>query len=157
MKFDEKEFLKFLIDAKRATYAAQGDDASVTPLIDGSRQLEYRSEDFLYRDIYFGMSYFIGQETVYHKNEPVWSMSYSGGVDRKYGIDNVRAIYSFLRQAMREVTHDNPFRGPKEFSEGEFVYHDRNDGDISEFHGSEEIKHGNEKVYSLRYSGGYIR
>jgi hypothetical protein len=32
----------------------------VTPLVPGSKQLEYR-------DIYFGMAYFVGQEVVFHR------------------------------------------------------------------------------------------
>lgn len=78
--YNEKDFLDFLIQAKKATYASQGDNASVTPLLKGSRQLEFLEGDFLYRDIYFGMSYFIGQETVYYKGNPIWSMSYSGRI-----------------------------------------------------------------------------
>jgi hypothetical protein len=35
-------FLAFLLRAKRHTYAGQGDDATVTPLLPGSKQLEYR-------------------------------------------------------------------------------------------------------------------
>lgn len=37
MNFIKPDFLDFLIEAKKTTYAAQGDDASVEPLIDGSR------------------------------------------------------------------------------------------------------------------------
>jgi hypothetical protein len=56
--YTEGEFLDFLIKAKKATYASQGDNASVTPLLEGSRQLEFQEGNFLYRDVYFGMSYF---------------------------------------------------------------------------------------------------
>src|SRR2546425_1028562 len=48
-------FIPFLVNAKRQTYAAQGDDATVTPLLPGSRQLEYREGVLLYRDINFGI------------------------------------------------------------------------------------------------------
>lgn len=46
-------FLPFLIRAKKETYASQGDDAAVFPILEGSRQLEYREGEYLYRDIYF--------------------------------------------------------------------------------------------------------
>ncbi|EPZ42582.1 MULTISPECIES: DUF5680 domain-containing protein [Alicyclobacillus] len=157
MTFDKKDFLGFLIESKKATYASQGGDPSVTPLIDGSRQLEYRSGDFLYRDIYFGMSYFVGQETIYYKTHPVWSMSYGGGVDKKFDIKCVREIYSFLRKAMREITSNNPYRGPKKFIEGDLVYTDTNEGDIGWFRGDEKIIRSGEEVYSLSYSGGFLR
>ena len=58
-----------LLQAKRATYAGQGDEATVTPLVPGSKQLEYRDGDYLYRDIYLGMAYFVGQEVVSHRGE----------------------------------------------------------------------------------------
>jgi hypothetical protein len=73
-------FMTFLVNAKRQTYAAQGDDATVTPLVPGSRQLEYQEGALLYRDIYFGGAYFVGQETVYEGPTPVWAMGYGGGV-----------------------------------------------------------------------------
>jgi hypothetical protein len=153
----KSDLLHFLIQAKKETYAAQGDDATVTPLLEGSRQLEYRAGDYLYRDIYYGMAYFVGQETVYYKNIPLWSMAYSGGVDKQYGIDKVREIYAFLRQAMREVSYENPYRGPLEFKVDDFEYFDFNKGAIEEFSGHEKIVLKGKQVYYLNYSGGYIR
>src|SRR5260370_42215763 len=77
---DRDRFVDFLLEAKRTTYAGQGDEATVTPLVPGSKQLEYRDGDYLYRDIYFGMANFVGQEVVFHREQAVWSMSYAGGV-----------------------------------------------------------------------------
>jgi hypothetical protein len=71
---------KFLVDAKRGTYAATGDDESVAPALPDSKQLEYRSGEFSDRDIYFGMDFLVGQETVSHKEKVIWSMVYAGGV-----------------------------------------------------------------------------
>ena len=71
----------FLVAAKRRTYAGLDDDATVaSPVFRGSKQLEYRESDLHYRDIYFGMSFFVGQETVMANDRVIWSMSYSGGV-----------------------------------------------------------------------------
>lgn len=151
------ELLKFLIEAKRATYAAQGDDASVSPLLDGSRQLEYCNGDYFYRDIYFGMSFFVGQETVYYKNEPVWSMVYSGGViSDDFDSAETRRVYSFLRNAMRRITPESPYRGPNDFAEGDFVYVNRSNGGIHRFQGHETITLLDREVYSLDYSGGFL-
>src|SRR6202048_2184111 len=80
-----EQFVDFLLEAKRTTYAGQGDEATVTPLVTGSKQLEYRDGDYLYRDIYFGMAYFVGQEVVFHRELAVWSMSYAGGVMPRSG------------------------------------------------------------------------
>jgi len=75
------ELIAFLIAAKRRTYAAGGggSEAVVTPLLPGSHQLEYREGSLLYRDIYFGEAYFVGQETVYAGSSPLWAMCYAGG------------------------------------------------------------------------------
>src|SRR3954462_8568508 len=71
----------FLVEAKRRTYAGLDDDATVAaPLLRGSKQLEHRAPPYAYRDIYFGMGFFVGQETVSRDDRVIWSMSYSGGV-----------------------------------------------------------------------------
>lgn len=72
--------VEFLRAAKAATYAAQGDDASVPPALPDSKQLEFRDGPFLYRDIYLGMFRFVGQEVVYLADRALWSMSYAGGL-----------------------------------------------------------------------------
>ena len=73
-------FAKFIRTAKLTTYAAQGDAASVPPLLSGTKQLEFADGEFLYRDIYTGMQYFVGQEIVYRYAHPIWSMAYHGGL-----------------------------------------------------------------------------
>ncbi len=60
----EQSLKKFLRDAKRKTYAAEGGAQSVKALLDGSRQLEFHQGPFLYRDIYFGTAFFSGIEIV---------------------------------------------------------------------------------------------
>ncbi|SFJ64176.1 DUF5680 domain-containing protein [Thermoflavimicrobium dichotomicum] len=155
--FLPREFLDFLIKAEKATYASQGDNASVTPLLEGSRQLEFQEGPFLYRDVYFGMSYFVGQEVVYYQGQPIWSMCYSGGVDKEFEMDFVKKVYAFLRKALRNVSADHPFRGPKEFVEGDYIYRDSNSGELDEFTGKETITFANKFIYSLNYSGGFIR
>jgi len=149
----------FLAEAKRRTYAGLDDDATVSaPIIPGSKQLEYSDRDLSYRDIYFGMAYFVGQEVVTAKQQAIWSMSYAGGispdiVDR----DKVLAIYAFLRKALLRVSEERPFRGPARFEEGSHRYVDASEGDISEFHGSEQIYLEGARVYRLNYNGGIIR
>ena len=150
---------EFLVDAKRKTYAGLDDDATVSaPLLPGSKQLEYRAGDLSYRDIYFGMKFFVGQETVQAGPGVIWSMSYAGGVapdvvDRNEFI----AIYAFLRQALLAIRDDRPFRGPPQFENEGFRYVNTSSGDVAEFHGEEQIHRGGIKVYGLRYSGGLLR
>jgi hypothetical protein len=149
----------FLVAAKRKTYAGLDDDATVAaPLLRGSKQLEYSEHDLHYRDIYFGMSFFVGQETVTANERVIWSMSYCGGVSPDI-TDRGRflAIYAFLRQGLLGIGEARPFRGPAQFEQGDFRYINTSEGDISEFHGTEQIYHGATRVYDLRYSGGIIR
>jgi hypothetical protein len=151
----EADLLEFLVEAKKATYAAHGDGAYIPPLLAGSKQLEYFRGDFGYRDIYFGSRFFVGQETVYRHHEPLWSMVYSGGIRHPVGVD-VSRIYSFLRQAMRLVSPDNPYRGPAILVDGDFVYTESHNGDTGRFDGRERIFCCEREVYALVYTGGYL-
>jgi Domain of unknown function (DUF5680) len=66
----------FIIRAKKATYVAGSvKDKSSRP---SSHDLSFHEGDWTYRDSYFGGTDFIGQETVWFKGEPVWSMIYYG-------------------------------------------------------------------------------
>nr|WP_220186056.1 DUF5680 domain-containing protein [Paenactinomyces guangxiensis] len=146
------------MEAKIHTYASQGDGASVQPLLPGSKQLEYSKSKFLYRDVYYGFVYFAGQETVYFEGSPLWSMSYAGGVSRSLSSTQaVRDIYSFLRTALRKVSPERPYRGPKQLINEKYAYYDENIGDLGDFWGFEYIKQNESKVYELRYQGGFIR
>jgi len=154
---ERDDFINFLIKAKKATYASQGDNASVTAFLEGSKQLEFQEGEFFYRDIYFGMKYFVGQEVVYYNEKPIWSMCYSGGVLNHHHNDFISAIYHFLRKALRNVPVELPFRGPKEYVEDSFIYMNNNSGSLNQFEGIEVISFENNSVYSLIYSGGFIR
>ncbi len=151
------DLIDFLLEAKLHTYAAQGDEASVSPLLPGSKQLEYRRGDFFYRDIYFGFRYFIGQEVVYHADTPLWSMGYGGEViDPQASGEESGRIYGFLQQALRHITPDRPFRGPSVFQAADFTYTDRSEGALASFWGTEEISRAGVVVYRLHYHGGLL-
>jgi Domain of unknown function (DUF5680) len=150
--------VNFLLQAKRHTYASQGDEATVPPLLPGTKQLEYRDGLFFYRDIYVGMAYFVGQEIVSYQNHPVWSMSYAGGVvpavtDRAA----IGGIYACLRLALRQGTGDQPYRGPAVVREGPYVYTNQSQGSLEAFWGHERIINDTQPVYDLHYSGGILR
>ncbi len=149
---------KFLVGAKRRTYAAQGDDASVPPALPESKQLECADGDWYYRDVYFGTNRFSGVEVVSRARLPVWSMSYFGGVESPERADRaeVSRIYVFLRAALRQVGEARPFRGPSRFSAGELTYQDRSVGTLAAFWGTESIHRRGRRAYHLRYAGGLI-
>ena len=149
----------FLVEVKRRTYAGLDDDATASaPAFPGSKQLEYREQNLSYRDIYFGMTYFVGQEVVCSDERAIWSMSYAGGLvpgiaDRAA----VAAIYAFLRLSLLRIEAETPFRGPLLFEEGDFRYVNTPEGDVCEFSGVEQVTRSGAKVYGLRYGGGMIR
>ncbi|MFK4726393.1 hypothetical protein ABIE89_007493 [Bradyrhizobium niftali] len=150
----------FLVEAKRRTYAGLDDDATVAaPLLAGSKQLEHRAPPYAYRDIYFGMGFFVGQETVALDDRVIWSMSYSGGARAEIGDrDTFLAIYKFLRQALRAVSIEEPYRGPRLFEQAGMVYRNGAEGALDRFHGIETIARQNGvPLYELRYSGGLLR
>jgi hypothetical protein len=156
--FSHQDLRVFLSDAKRRTYASQGDAASVTPLLPGTRQLEYASGPWLYRDIYAGMAFFVGQELVYHQHRPVWSMVYAGGiVDMPDSGAAPHTVYPFLQAALRLVPSDQPYRGPADYAEQGCRYANRATGSLLDFHGDETIAIAETVVYRLRYSGGLLR
>ncbi len=149
--------VEFILEAKRRTYAAQGDDASVEPALPGSQQLEYQRGEYVYRDVYFGMRRFVGQETVYHAGLPVWSMAYGGGVERPdINSDQVRSLYAFLREAMRQVSSQRPYRGPTSHHRPPYTYSCASTGAMAAFWGEEAISDASDIVYRLRFAGGRV-
>jgi len=150
----------FLVEAKRHTYAGLDDDATVAaPLLRGSKQLEHHAPPYAFRDIYFGMGFFVGQETVSRDERVIWSMSYSGGVRAEItDRDTLLAIYKFLRKALLHVSVEEPYRGPHLFEQGVMVYRNDVEGSLDRFNGIETIAvQDGALLYELRYSGGLLR
>jgi len=149
----------FLVEAKRRTYAGLDDEATIAvPLLAGSKQLEHRADPYAYRDIYFGMGFFVGQETVSKDDRVIWSMGYSGGArpeltDR----ETLLSLYKFLRQALLACDVGAPYRGPATFTGDGMTYRNDVDGSLACFHGLERISRGGSLLYELRYSGGLLR
>ena len=157
--FPRRQLITFLCEAKRRTYAAQGDEATVPPLLPGARQLEYREGPWFYRDIYFGMRSFVGQETVYYEEKPVWAMGYAGGLLRDEA--DPEEVYRFLRAALRWVSPDCPYRARSIMSREVIVTGTRAMGTWSAFgawrRSSQPIGDREGPVYQLRYEGGLLR
>lgn len=149
-------FNQFLVAAKRATYAGQGGAATASPLLQDSKQLEYRDAEFLYRDIYFGLVHFVGQEVVYFASRAVWSMSYAGGLVAGIEKSSVKPVYSFLRQALMAVPAHLPLRGPMLFEQEAMRYTFQCSGTLEQFTGVEEIHRHAECLYRLHVTGGCL-
>jgi hypothetical protein len=149
----------FIGIAAKATYAGGG--ASVTPWRKGFKELEYKDGDFYYRDSYTGYFRSWGQETVWYKDEPIWTARYGGGMTDEHQDDKDFAdkTFSFLKNAMsagEKVSQFQP-RGPKEFTKDNWSYICNVDGDMSKFSGNESISFNGEIVFTHQFIGGLIR
>lgn len=147
------ELIDFLIKAKINTYAGQGEGGEMK-LVAGGKEFFYQEGVWRYRDRYFGFNPFIGTEIIWKNNQAVWGMNYYGEIISDK-IDS-KKVYQFLRQAMRLVQPDRPFRGPKNFQSGEWLYQDNSSGTIDKFNGMEMIYFIKDKVYELNYYGGFV-
>ena len=65
-----EELLKFLVRAKKATYASKQESAKVL-LVDGGKELVFEEGGIKYRDRYYGFNPFIGEEILFKKGTPV--------------------------------------------------------------------------------------
>lgn len=144
----------FIIRAKKATYVA-GDvkDLSSRP---GSHDLTFREGDWTYRDSYFGGTDFIGQQTVWFKGEPVWSMIYYGYILRPDLIDGDRAAQT-LRAALSTETAQGRLLDNFEWSGPHGHFSISSEGTIEHFKGRETIIVNSTPAYALDYMGGFIK
>jgi len=148
-----EELLQFLVEAKKQTYAL-GDQAKTVKEKDGSTSLTFELGDYLYHDNYFGGEPFGGREIVFYRHKPLMIMVYYGRVlNSRF---NVQEIYSFLQKFLSKVPFDYPYRGPKEFMSGGYLYKNNYQGEIDNFSGLEAIYKDKVKVYEASYLGGLV-
>jgi hypothetical protein len=154
----EGTIVRFLISAKQRTYASGGGDSAcaVDPVLKGSHQLEYSAGELLYRDIYFGASHFAGQEVLYYRSVPIWSMCYAGGWTVPLDADEIGRLAGLLQNALRAVPTDYPFRGPPSLADPPYRYHNAADGAFGRFEGTEIMEREGEVLYRLVYTGGHL-
>lgn len=143
------EITNFIIEAKRNTYA--GKNNQVGSSRNGSIDYEYVRDDYKYRDSYVGSNCFSGQEIVWIKDNPYWSMNYIGKVtDEPFSGD-------FLKEALRNNIEEMPYRGPKFYENGDYTYLCNVDGNPEWFEGRELIFYKNVQIYELKFHGGVIK
>jgi len=152
-----QDLIKFLIEAKKQTYANENVKKSVSTRT-GSHDYEYSSEDMIYHDTYFGGTRFMGEEVFYlNGTTPIWGMNYYGvTLDESLSEE---AMDKALRPALMQVGNDDiiPVRGPKEYTNGEYKYAFDVLGDIAYFEGEETIYKNDVKIYCLKCHGGIIK
>jgi len=142
------EIIKFLIKAKKATYAGEG--AEIAPSRPNSHDLMYEENDLKYIDTYLGGLQFAGEEALWRSDMPLWTMNYLGRVLS----DEFPA--HFHKEALLLVPEDMPYRGPAKYKKGDYTYTCTVDGDFKWFTGYEEIHDKDIKVYECHFHGGII-
>lgn len=142
------QLINFLCQAKKQTYAGKGKE--ISPSRTKSHDLRYIEGDKMYYDTYLGEKEFAGEEAVWIKDTPVWSMNYMGRVlDDAFSGD-------FLKEALSAVPYDMPYRGPKEYSNGDYKYQCNVTGEFNWFQGHEEIFFKEKLVYECNFHGGRL-
>ena len=153
MEVNLTELASFLEKANQHTYAADGQKSQSTRL--KSEDFDFRDGDWLYHDTYFGNENFIGGEVIYKKEVPIWGANYYG-----YIIDinaSPKEVYGFLKKAlMQKYNNIIPVRGPAHYSEENFEYLNKVEGDLKNFIGEETITKNRKLLYKAFYHGGLI-
>ena len=147
---DIDKIIEFLLVAKKSTYASS--DNKTESCRTNSHDFRYQDNTgYKYYDSYLGGESFSGEEAVWLHDIPVWSMNYIGRiVGENFNGD-------FLKEVLREVPADAPFRGPEIYTKGDYRYHCKVTGEFVWFQGYEEIFYMNEKIYECYFHGGAVR
>ena len=148
------KLLDFILQGKISGYASGGEGRERT-FDDGSRGFEFTGSGYRYLDRYYGFNPFTGTEHIYAASgNLLWVMNYFGKV--LPNCSDPMKVYTFLRDAMRLVTPEYPFRGPDLFEKDGFRYENQQHGTLDSFYGMERIFENGEEVYVLHYHGGTI-
>ncbi len=145
----ETRLVEFLIRAKQKTYAGKGAEAASSR--PGSHDLIWREDDLMYYDTYLGGEQFAGEEALWISDVPYWSMNYVGRVTG----ENFSG--DFLKEALRHVPADKPYRGPESYRSGDYLYTMECTGDFRWFQGRENICYQGRQIYECCFHGGTIR
>jgi len=148
-KFDfEQHVLEFLCKAKKLTYAGKG--AETDSCRPNSHDFQYEENNLKYIDTYLGGEKFAGEEALWRDDIPFWAMNYIGRV--------IAEEFSgeFLKEALRLVQKEYPYRGPMVYQNGDYKYHCIVTGAFEWFQGYEEIYCNDSKVYECFFHGGTL-
>lgn len=147
-----KSLKEFLVDSNSAGYAG-GEEKKWIKEPDGSTTIPFKKGPFKSHDNYFGGEPYGGRTVVFFENKPVWIMVYYGKVEE--GIEP-KSVYGILRNALAQMPEEAPFRGPKEYKEGEYVYSNSWQGEVDNFSGEEHITKSGTLIYKANYMGGVV-
>jgi hypothetical protein len=151
---DIEQLTSMIVAAKAATYVGGGIKAE--PSRPGSHDLGWSQGRWRYLDSYFGGTDFLGQETIWLDDAPVWAMNYYGYILRPDLIDGQRAGET-IKAALMAMYSEGRFLGGFDWTGPHGQYRDTSTGDTRHFTGRETIIVQGEQAYALDYFGGLIR
>lgn len=163
LEIELNELKGFTADAKKSCYAGNGQEVI---LADGSKQLTFQRGNFHYTDNYAGYFQAPGTEIVRWQREDgqrIWQMSYSGGMMPEFigNVELAKKTFVFLKEALKNISSQEPYRGPRDFEQAGFFYERKLNGDFSQFRGFELIHRRispitKEIVFSQDFVGGLV-
>ena len=153
MQIDLKKLQKFLTKASASTYAGNG-EALKNPEKAGFIELVYEEGGFSYRDSYTGHFRSRGMELIRLNSQPIWASLYGGGMVK--GKEKLAdQTFSFLKKAfLSRAGHS--VRGPSQLKDSDWQYTYKQEGNLEEFSGHEEIYFKGDLIFFHRIIGGVI-
>jgi len=144
----------FLLTLNAAGYAT-GEQKQWIKEKDGSTTIPFTQGKWSSHDNFFGGEPYGGRLVVSYEAKPVWIMVYYGSITPSA---DVNPIYAVLREALKNMPPDAPFRGPRELSleNGRYIYKNSWTGTVEQYSGEETIISGEETVYWAHYRGGLV-
>ena len=151
------QLTNFLHEAMKATYAGGGKEVE-HPQRPGFKELAFEEGDWKYRDSYCGFYQSWGEEVVWLKGKPFWTMLYGGGMEPEHHGNRDFAIqtFTFLKKAMSAKPGGFQPRGPKHFRDRDWEYTCEWEGGIKKFRGEEKITFKGKLVFSHWFFGGLV-
>lgn len=143
---------QFLIDSNKAGYAG-GEEKKWIKEPDGSTTIPFEKGLWRSHDNFFGGEPYGGRTIVFYEGKPCWMMVYYGRVAE--GVEN-HPVYEVLKNALTQMPEEYPYRGPREYKEGEYIYTNIWNGELDRFIGEEQIKQNGKMIYKANYIGGLV-
>src|SRR5437867_10339167 len=114
---DRDQLALFLLKSNEAGYAG-GDEKKWTREADGSLTIVYEDGSWKSHDNFFGGEPCGGRTVVSHGGQPVWLLVYYGWVQQE---SDPGQLYGVLKNALKQMPADAPYRGPQEYEESPFI------------------------------------
>lgn len=150
------EELKKFIFAPSNSYFSGNTKFEDHPERAGFFEIVAKEGEWEYRDSFVGHIRSRGMEVVRYKGQPVWTSAYGGGMTKgQEGLAD--QTFEFLKQAVQSKSENSDsFRGPEIFKNGNWIYSYRQEGDVEEFNGYEEIQYNGQVVFFHKIIGGTV-